>query len=342
MRGKFYFTTRDLVTIAILSALGGVLSTYIGYLGNLVNVALGLPFGAGQIMAGLHIYFMILAYAIVGKFGTGTTVGLLDGTVELFSGSTHGIVIVVVALIEGILVDLTLAVFRKPTTLGYCIAGALASMSNVFTFQIIYFSGVPIVYILLIALMAAVSGAVFAGYFGRGSYQILVQSSIVKAKETPPVAKKLSLQKVFTIILALALIGGAGVYYTVVYKPFINPETCQITGDVDHPFTYRPSDFINKQVTIVAELKGQYTYIPPMNYTGVPLYIILNTAVPNSSANVVRVVASDGYEATFNLTDVMQDGRIILIQDSGSLRIVAANYAGAYWVQKVYEISVEK
>jgi hypothetical protein len=215
-------------------------------------------------------------------------------------------------------------------------------MSNVFTFQIIYFSGVPIVYILLIALMAAVSGAVFAGYFGRGSYQILVQSSIVKAKETPPVAKKLSLQKVFTIILALALIGGAGVYYTVVYKPFINPETCQITGDVDHPFTYRPSDFINKQVTIVAELKGQYTYIPPMNYTGVPLYIILNTAVPNSSANVVRVVASDGYEATFNLTDVMQDGRIILIQDSGSLRIVAANYAGAYWVQKVYEISVEK
>jgi ABC-type thiamin/hydroxymethylpyrimidine transport system permease subunit len=338
MRDKFYFSTRDLVTIAILSALGGVMSTYIGYLGNLVNVALGVPFGAGQIMAGLHIFFMIVAYAIVGKFGTGTTVGLLKGTVELFSGSTHGIVIVAISLIEGILVDLTLGVFRKPTTLGYCIAGALASMSNVFTFQIIYFSGVPIVYILLIALMAAVSGAVFAGYFGQGSYQILVQSNIVKAKETPRAAKKLSLQKVFTIVVALALIAGAGIYYTVIYKPFIDPETCQITGDVDHPFTYRPSDFIDKQVTIVAELKGQYTYIPPRNYTGVPLHVILNTAVPNSSASVVRVMASDGYDATFNLTEVMRDGRMLLIQDSGSLRLVAADYEGAYWVEKVYEI----
>lgn len=340
MRGKFYFSTRDLVTIAILSALGGVLSTYIGYLGNLVNVALGVPFGAGQIMAGLHVFFMIVAYAIVGKFGTGTAVGLLKGMVELFSGSTHGIVIVVISLIEGVLVDLTLAVFRKPTTLGYCIAGALASMSNVFTFQIIYFSGVPIVYILLIALMAAVSGAVFAGYFGQGSYQILVQSNIVKVKETPPAAKKLSLQKVFAVIVALAFVGGAGVYYTVIYKPFVDPETCQITGEVDHPFTYRPSNFIDEQVTIVAELKGQYTYIPPRNYTGVPLYMILNTAVPNSSATVVRVLASDGYEASFNLTDVIQNGRIILIQDSGTLRLVAADYEGAYWVEKVYEIRV--
>ena len=51
---KYYFSTKDLVTIALLSALGGVLSTYIGYLGNMVNHIIGVPFGAGQFLAGLH------------------------------------------------------------------------------------------------------------------------------------------------------------------------------------------------------------------------------------------------------------------------------------------------
>jgi len=36
-------STRDIVTIAILSALGGALSTFVGYLGNLINLTLGVP-----------------------------------------------------------------------------------------------------------------------------------------------------------------------------------------------------------------------------------------------------------------------------------------------------------
>ena len=52
---SYYFSTRDLALIAIVSAAGGVLSTYVGYLGNLMNRAFGVPFGAGQWMAGLHV-----------------------------------------------------------------------------------------------------------------------------------------------------------------------------------------------------------------------------------------------------------------------------------------------
>ena len=44
--GQNRITTRDIVTIAILSSLGGALSTFIGYLGNLINLSLGVPFGA--------------------------------------------------------------------------------------------------------------------------------------------------------------------------------------------------------------------------------------------------------------------------------------------------------
>jgi len=340
MKERFYFSTRDLVTIAILSALGGVLSTYIGYLGNLINTTLGVPFGAGQVMAGLHIFWMIVAYAIVPRFGTGTLVGILKGMVELFAGSAHGVPVVLVSLIEGLLVDMTFAVFRKPSTVAFVAAGAIASASNVFTFQALYFSAVPITYILLIAAMAAISGAVFAGYFGQGAYQLLVESNIVKVKGEKPKFKKLTVQKAFTIGLAVALVGGAVIYYTVVYKPFADPLSCDVNGNVESPFLYRPSDYADEEITIIAELIGEYTYVPPTEYTGVPLHIILEQAHPNEGASSIRVIASDGYEARFNYTDVLDDNALILIQEDGTLRLVAGEYAGQYWVKKVAEIKV--
>lgn len=341
MPQRYYFTTRELVTMAILSALGGVLSTYIGYLGNLINRTLGIPFGAGQFMAGLHVFWMILAYAIIGKPGTGTSTGILKGMVEFFAGSTHGIPIVLVSLIEGIFVDLTLTAFKKPSATSYCLAGALASMSNVLIFQILYFSGVPMLYLLLIASIAALSGVIFAGYFGRGTLQVLTLSHVVKIKHDNPTMSKFNLQSIFAVSCIAILAGGAAVYYTQIYKPFINPLSCQITGDVEQPFLYHPSDFADTQVTVIAELKGSYTYVPPKNYTGVPLPIILTKTEPETNSHTVSVIASDGYEATFNLTKVMHDDKLILIQEDGSLRLVAANYDGSYWVKQVCEIRVE-
>ena len=50
-RRRPYFVNRDLLIMAVLSGIGGVLSTYVGYLGNLLNRIFGVPFGAGQIFA---------------------------------------------------------------------------------------------------------------------------------------------------------------------------------------------------------------------------------------------------------------------------------------------------
>ncbi len=47
--GRRGLEVRDLVLVALLASIGGVLSTYVGYLGNLVNHFVGVPFGAGQI-----------------------------------------------------------------------------------------------------------------------------------------------------------------------------------------------------------------------------------------------------------------------------------------------------
>lgn len=71
MAPKYYFSTRDLLTIAILASLGGVMSTYVGYVANVINRLVGVPFGAGQVVAGLHILWIVLILAITGKKGLG-------------------------------------------------------------------------------------------------------------------------------------------------------------------------------------------------------------------------------------------------------------------------------
>jgi len=95
---------RELVLVALLAAVGGVLSAYIGYLGNLINRLFGVPFGAGQLIAGLHVLWLLLARILTRRFGSATLTGITKGIVELLSGGTHGVIIVLISFVEGLLV----------------------------------------------------------------------------------------------------------------------------------------------------------------------------------------------------------------------------------------------
>ena len=67
--------------------------------------------------------------------------------------------------------------------------------------------------------------------------------------------------------------------------------------------------------------------------------MILAYAQPNSGATILQVVASDGYSAVFPLSAVLSNSSIILIIDNG-LRLVAKNWPGGYWVEKVSSLVV--
>lgn len=350
---KYYFSTRDLVLIAVVSAAGGVLSTYVGYLGNLLNKAFGVPFGAGQWMAGLHVFWFVLVRVAVGRTGAGTLAGVLKGTVEMFTGSTHGLPIVLVSTVEGLLVDLALLPFTRPPLTALCIAGGIAAASNVVVFQALYFSGVSWGYLALMILFAFGSGIVFGGYFADGVLGIVEGARILhlgfsgdpgRAEHTGHVGRARRSSKIHlavTLLMGVALAGGAVYYYTEVFEPFWNGPTCTVEGKVANPYVYRPVDFEDEAVTVTAELKGQVTYRPPADYTGVPLARILERAHPDASAARVRVLASDGYEAEFDLGDIMEDRTVILIRERENLRLIATGYEGGYWVRMVTRVVVE-
>ena len=342
VRARERFGVRDLVLIALFAAVGGVLSAYVGYIGNLINRLFGVPFGAGQLIAGLHIIWPLLARRLVGRFGAGTLTGVTKGLVEFLAGGTHGVVIVLVSLVEGLLVDLGMSATRSPRLGWTMLTGAVASASNVFIFQAIYFSGVSFAFILLMAGLSFVSGAVLGGYLAWDLERLLAASRLLShvrsTAERRPIAWR---RHAVTILAVAAILSGAVYYYVEVYDPFAPPGSARVAGAVEVPYTFSISDWKGEADTVTAELRGSVSYVPPTDYRGILLREVIKRADPRPEAKRLRVIADDGYEVSFDLARVMEDEALLLTLDGERLRLVAAAYDGSRWVRGVTRLVVE-
>lgn len=351
-RGTHQIITKDLVTIAILASLGGALSTFIGYLGNLINLALGIPFGAGQFMAGLHVFWLVLIRVIVPKRGVGTAGGLLKGIVEMFAGNTHGPVILLISLIQGFVVDMAAEAAGRSKNLKdsyriiWWFGAGVASAANVIVLQLFYFTGAPFLYIFVISILAFCSGIIFAGYFAWETLEFLNDAGTItgfqNTKSVPPnnAPKKIVHRNLSAIAFILFLVIGSLYYTTNIANVFADPYTCEVKGFVDNPFSFSLEDFSISEVTIEAELIGAYKHIQPTNYTGILLSTILQQANVQTGAVGVQIIARDGYSISFDITAVMIDSELLLSRSSDGLWLIAGNYDGSMWVRQVIVLQV--
>ncbi len=345
-------STRDIVTIAILASLGGALSTFVGYLGNLINLSLGVPFGAGQFMAGLHVFWLVLIRVIVPKRGVGTAGGLLKGMIELFTGSTHGIVIVVVSLIQGFVVDIAASAAgntenpKDSSRITWWLGAGVASAMNVIVLQLFYFTGAPFLYIFVISILAFCSGIIFAGYFAWETLEFLNDAGTISGfQSTKPVLqnttpKSIAYRNLPAIAFVLFLTVGSLYYTTNVANVFADPYSCEVRGLVDNPFTFSLDDFPGSEVTIEAELIGANTHIPPTNYTGILLSTILQQASVQTGAIGLQIIARDAYSISLDIAAVMIDPNLLLSRSYDGLWLIAENYDGSMWVRQVVLLQV--
>ena len=345
-------STRDIVTIAILASLGGALSTFVGYLGNLINLSLGVPFGAGQFMAGLHVFWLVLIRVIVPKRGVGTAGGLLKGMIEMFTGSTHGIVIVVVSLIQGFVVDISASAAGSTenpadsSRITWWLGAGVSSAVNVIVLQLFYFTGAPFLYIFVISILALCSGIIFAGYFAWETLEFLNDAGTISGfQSTKPVIenstpKSVAYRNLPAIAFVLFLTVGSLYYTTNITNVFADPYSCEVRGLVDNPFSFTMEDFPGSEVTIEAELIGAYTHIPPANYTGLLISTILQQASVQSGATGLQIIARDGYSISLDIADVMIDSELLLTRSDDGLWLIAENYDGSMWVRQVITLQV--
>lgn len=345
---NYYFNTKDLLFIAILSCLGGVASTYVGYLAGTFGRLTGIPFG-GQLLSGLHIFWIILIMAIVDKKGAGALAGLMKGFVEFVSGSHLGAGVLLVSLTEGIFAEVGFWLPKKLNrTVGFIIAGALGSWANIPIQQLLYnrFGGN---YYLLgtVSVFSLLSGAIFAGYMGVGIYRLLVDSGVIK-KPTEPKRSIFSVPGVVAIVLIAFLAVLAGAYCVSLTQPSGGSTVAPPANGTDMHAklyveynstnkTYDLAEHVSRFITVNASKKTKSGVEPAKNYTGLPLRAIVEMAGGNPGH--IDVIASDGYQQTFSASEVNDD--VILVPNGkGLCDVVAKGKPGSMWVKDVVKIKL--
>jgi ABC-type thiamin/hydroxymethylpyrimidine transport system permease subunit len=334
-QGRTYYTTRDLLMMAALAALGGVVGTYVNAVGDFFQSILGFA-GTTQWAAGLHVLWLTLAVGLTRKQGAGAITGILKGGVELLTGNTHGLLVVLVDIVAGLLVDLFFLLFRKKDSLAaYGLAGGLASASNVLVFQL--FASVPadtLAYwaMLLLAGVAFLSGVLFAGVLSRGLLNALRRAGV--AKDGPPTPMG---RRAYPIFLA------AAVLLTVVLTVYLRgalrgPATVHVGGAVEAPYNY-PSGHGDLATTAAEGTLRAVT----AKYNGVPVRDLLARAQPQPGASLLLVRATDGYAFFIGLDEVHDNDALLLSPqgegDEASYDIVGAQNSKA-WVRGVEELVV--
>jgi ABC-type thiamin/hydroxymethylpyrimidine transport system permease subunit len=160
------FNTREISLIIILSALGGAVSVPIGYAGNLLKSIPILPLGTPQLLSGIHVLWLLLAALLTKKTGAATLTGAVKGLVELSLFSFHGIQVLFISFIEGIVVDLVLRFLGTDSAMKVGVACGLSASSNVLVMWLLVLQGFPLTVIAFMWVLSLASGIVI-GYFGE-------------------------------------------------------------------------------------------------------------------------------------------------------------------------------
>ncbi|MDH5792687.1 MAG: ECF transporter S component, partial [Candidatus Bathyarchaeota archaeon] len=176
---RYLFDSRELALIVVLSSLGAVVSVPVGHAGNLLKTITGMPPGASQLLAGIHVLWLILAAVLVERRGAATMAGILKGLVEATLFSYHGILVLLISAVEGCVVDIILLPLDKNDAKSICIAGSLSSASNVAVLQFAMMLPLPSAVFASMYLASFVSGLIFAGYLGKRVIDVVSQNPLL-------------------------------------------------------------------------------------------------------------------------------------------------------------------
>ncbi|OPY25247.1 MAG: ABC-type cobalt transport system, permease component [Methanocella sp. PtaU1.Bin125] len=352
-KDKYYFSTRDLVTIAIIGALGGIFSVYMGYIIADAYNAIRVWFPVAESLSGIHVIWIVLVLGITNKKGTGTLVGLMKGIVEFFMGSRLGLFVVLLSLIEGLFAEIGFWPLRKYRRVSYLLAGGLGTASNVVTFQVFAPFNNPFLFGLA-TVMAFISGVVFAGIFSLGIVDSLEEAGILRREPHKKEGLRLTATKVAAVLVALSIVLIAGAV------TFLPPQgstpastdgatlatplpekteslSLRVTGSVAAEKEYFIYDYKDHFVSINApEIQNPHG---TASYEGLPLKYVLQDAGVKPGATSVDIVGSDGYYNTLTMAEATGDG-VLLVDVRGRIKLIAKDLSQEYWVDMIATVKV--
>ena len=165
------YTTRDIMIIAVLAAIGGIAKILIAQ-GYVLVAAFG-PYGSA-IWSALFFIWPIIAAFIVRKPGAATISMVLGGVIELLAGSPIGVIVLYSDLVEGLAADIGFMLWKylKYGLLQHAVAGMLEPIGGLFiTYYFFGFDSLgttPFVAYVLVSLLGGLIGGLLAFAINKG------------------------------------------------------------------------------------------------------------------------------------------------------------------------------
>jgi len=179
---NFNYTTRDIVIIAVIAAIAGVVNTGAGNLWYLMNTSLG-PLG-GALLQGSFMWAYILVMFLVRRPGAALLVGLIETAVELLLGNAAGIGTLGWGLTQGIAVEAVVAftAYRKFDLWTALAAGAASSQFGTVWTAIFYgWDPATASDVWLAVPVNIISGIVLSGLIGYLLSRAIAQTGLVRS-----------------------------------------------------------------------------------------------------------------------------------------------------------------
>lgn len=186
-KGGYRVTTMDILLIAVVGAVGGVVSAYVVLpWAKFIEGAIG-PFGAA-----LDNPFFITWYVIVGLLTRKPILtwvaAMVTGTIEVLAGSLDGSIVLVFVALQGLGAELGLALFRyRPSLPAALVSGALAGIGCAIPLTIIFgFVVLPPVTLALLFLALAAGDAILGGGLAWVIAKAIERTGVMAAPEAAP------------------------------------------------------------------------------------------------------------------------------------------------------------
>jgi hypothetical protein len=177
------FSIYDLVMIAIRAALGVALKPVIVSVVHLVSAPLMIP--GGSLAGGLYMMWLVLAFAITGKPGSGTLVGFVQAIMVMLLPipGSHGAMSLISYTAPGLALDALMLVMlilpgRNFDKLAAFLGGLVTNLTGTLIVNLIFFK-LPLFFLLVTICAAALSGGL-GGMIVWGLYQIAKKYRLIR------------------------------------------------------------------------------------------------------------------------------------------------------------------
>jgi energy-coupling factor transport system substrate-specific component len=176
---NFKYTTSDLVIMAVLGALAGVVNTWMG---NIWFAANSVSPIYGAALQGTFMWAYLLSYFLVRKSGSMLIVGIIEASVEALLGNQAGLSTLGWGITQGLGAEVVMwfANYSKFGWLAFGLAGAGASQFGTLWSFILY--GWSSLADYLIAMpINLISGFVFSGLLGYWLGKLIENTGLLRA-----------------------------------------------------------------------------------------------------------------------------------------------------------------